>query len=238
MFEDSTFESAGRIRTRSRAWVMAALVLNSSILLALILVPLIYPEALPQQAIAFLMAVPPPPPSVPPVTAHPAARNSSTFSAAREDRFTVPRQIPNTIAAIRDAGPEPSGPIGGMDSESGIPGGVGDPFGHEPAPTVTHPAAAGPMRISSGVASSTVIYKVVPVYPAIAQEARISGTVVLAATISRAGTIENLHVVSGPPVLQRAALDAVEKWRYRPYLLNGEPVAVETTVNVVFNLQR
>ena len=61
---------------------------------------------------------------------------------------------------------------------------------------------------------------------------------VLAATISKQGTIENLRVVSGPAMLQQAALDAVKTWRYRPYLLNGDPVAVETTVNVVFNLQR
>ena len=62
------------------------------------------------------------------------------------------------------------------------------------------------------------------------------GIVVLSATISRSGTIENLHVLSGPPLLTSAAEEAVRTWRYRPYLLNGEPVEVETTVNVVFNL--
>lgn len=238
MFEDSTFESTGRIRTRSRAWMIAALALNSSIVLALILVPLIYPEALPQQAIAFLMAVPPPPTSVPPATPHPATRTSSSSSPAVEDPFRAPRLIPTTIAMIRDPGPAPSGPIGSMDNGSGIPGGVGDPFEHGPARRVVQPAPAGPVRISSGVAASTVIYKVVPVYPAIAKAAGVSGTVVLAATISKSGIIENLRVVSGPPMLQQAALDAVERWRYRPFLLNREPVAVETTVNVVFNLER
>jgi len=58
----------------------------------------------------------------------------------------------------------------------------------------------------------------------------------LQATISKSGTIENLHVVSGPPMLQQAAMDAVRSWRYKPYLLNGDPVEVETQVNVVFNL--
>ena len=75
-----------------------------------------------------------------------------------------------------------------------------------------------------------------PQYPAIAKAARIQGTVVLQATISKAGAITNLRVVSGPPMLQQAALDAVRSWRYKPYLLNGDPVEVETTVNVVFNL--
>ena len=70
----------------------------------------------------------------------------------------------------------------------------------------------------------------------IARQARIQGTVVLQATIGKGGEIENLRVVSGPPMLQQAALDAVRSWRYRPFYLNGEPVAVETTVNVIFSL--
>jgi periplasmic protein TonB len=75
-----------------------------------------------------------------------------------------------------------------------------------------------------------------PVYPPIAKAARISGTVVLSATISKAGTIEGLKVMSGPPMLQNSALEAVRNWRYKPYILNGEPVEVETQINVVFNL--
>jgi protein TonB len=82
-----------------------------------------------------------------------------------------------------------------------------------------------------------LVDKRMPVYPAIAKETGTQGTVVLQATISRNGTIENLRVVSGPEMLQQAALDAVQQWRYRPYLLSGEPVEVETTVNVVFKLQ-
>jgi protein TonB len=75
-----------------------------------------------------------------------------------------------------------------------------------------------------------------PQYPAIAKAARIQGTVVLQATISKSGTIENLRVLSGPPMLQQSAMEAVKTWRYRPYLLNGEPVEVETQVNVIFTL--
>jgi protein TonB len=82
-----------------------------------------------------------------------------------------------------------------------------------------------------------LVNKVLPQYPAIARAVRLGGTVVLAATISRNGTIENLHVVGGPQMLQQAAIDAVKQWRYRPYLLNGEPVEVETTVNVQFTMQ-
>jgi protein TonB len=78
----------------------------------------------------------------------------------------------------------------------------------------------------------------VPAYPAIAKAAGVSGTVTLAATISRAGTIENLRITSGPAMLRQAALEAVQAWRYQPYLLDGQPVEVETTVNVIFTLER
>jgi protein TonB len=237
MFEDSTFESTGRIRTRSRAWMIAALALNSSIVLALILVPLIYPEALPRQAMAFLIAVPPPPAATPPVTPHPVARTSLGSSAAVEDRFTAPSRIPINIAMIRDSGPAPSGPIGNLDAGT-VPGGIGDPFGHQPAPRVFHAAPAGPVHVTSELASGLLIRKVIPHYPELARTMHAEGTVSLTATIAKDGTIANLRVVSGPPVLQQAALDAVSQWRYRPYLLNGQPVDVETTVNVIFTLSR
>jgi periplasmic protein TonB len=90
--------------------------------------------------------------------------------------------------------------------------------------------------ISSGVMEGRKVSGTEPRYPAIAIATRMQGTVVLSATISRTGAIENLRVVSGPPMLAAAAVDAVRTWRYRPYLLNGEPVEVETTVNVIFNL--
>jgi protein TonB len=83
-----------------------------------------------------------------------------------------------------------------------------------------------------------ILQKTLPIYPPIAKAAGVSGTVVLAATISKAGTIENLRVVSGQPILQRAALDAVETWRYKPYLLDGQPVEVETSISVIFTMQR
>jgi protein TonB len=97
-------------------------------------------------------------------------------------------------------------------------------------------AAPRVMNISAGVAGGLLIQKTAPVYPQIAKEARVSGTVVIQATISKAGLIENLHVVNGPTMLRQPALDAVKTWRYRPYMLDGEPVEVETTVSVTFTL--
>jgi protein TonB len=112
---------------------------------------------------------------------------------------------------------------------------MGNLFGADNGPKVKA-AAVKKLTISSGVMQGMLLQKTTPVYPPIAKAARVSGTVVLQATISKTGAIENLHVLSGPAMLQQAALDAVKSWRYRPYLLNNEPVEVETTVNVIFTL--
>jgi periplasmic protein TonB len=90
--------------------------------------------------------------------------------------------------------------------------------------------------ISSGVAQSLLIQKVNPVYPPEAKAAKVSGTVVLRIEIDTTGTVQNPQVVSGNSMLQQSSLDAVKQWRYRPYTLNGQPVYVETTVNVVYSL--
>lgn len=235
MFEDATFESTGRIRTRSRRWMIATFVLNGSVLAVLILIPLIYPEALPQRFMISLISAPPPPPAPAPPRTEPVR----AFHGAREYTdlgLTVPRRIPNLIPG--DNGPEglPSDqPISMDQGGPSIPG--GDPFRHDTEPIVRlAPKPAGPTPISKGVAEGLLIQKVLPVYPPIARAARVEGVVVLAAVISKYGAIENLHVVSGHPMLEQAAIDAVQRWRYRPYMLNGDPVAVETTINVVFSL--
>jgi peptidyl-prolyl cis-trans isomerase A (cyclophilin A) len=94
------------------------------------------------------------------------------------------------------------------------------------------------VSISAGIAAGMIVFKQTPIYPVDAKKAGISGTVVLGAIIGTDGTVKELHVVSGPEQLQQAALDAVRQWRYRPYLLNGEPVEVRTTINIIFTLAR
>jgi len=125
--------------------------------------------------------------------------------------------------------------VAGMEGLGG--GGVPGAFSsmESSAPKVKA-AAPEKINISGGVATGMLIQKTLPVYPPIAKAARVQGTVVLQATISKTGTITDLRVISGPAMLQGSALDAVRTWRYRPYLLNGEPVEVETTVNVIFTL--
>ena len=94
----------------------------------------------------------------------------------------------------------------------------------------------GPLRVSGGLAAGRLLVPIQPVYPAIAREAHIQGTVVVEAIISTSGRIENTHVVSGPPLLVQAALNAIQQARYRPFLLNNQPIEVETTIRVVFTL--
>jgi protein TonB len=125
--------------------------------------------------------------------------------------------------------------VAGSDFGGSAGGVMGSIFGNDNAPKVK---AAPPKKIniSGGVMQGMVLLKTTPIYPPIAKAARVQGTVVLQATISKTGAIENLKVVSGPAMLQQAALEAVRTWRYKPYLLNNEPVEVETTVNVIFTL--
>jgi protein TonB len=153
------------------------------------------------------------------------------------NQLTAPTKIPHNITMVTEKeAPASNFGVAGMEGMGGGANGVmGSMFGSGNAPKV-QAAAPKKVNISAGVAVGMLLQKTSPIYPPIAKAARVSGTVVLQATISKQGTIENLHVVSGPAMLQQSALDAVKQWRYRPYLLNNDPVEVETTVNVIFTL--
>jgi protein TonB len=107
----------------------------------------------------------------------------------------------------------------------------------EPRPDPPKPPAA-PIVVSKGVQEAMILVKTIPVYPAIAMKARIEGVVHLTALISREGTVTQLKVISGHPILIPAAIDAVRQWRYRPTLLSGVPTEVVTQVDVRFTLTR
>lgn len=237
MFEDSTFESTGRIRTRSRRWMIAAFAFNGSILLVMVLLPLVYPDAIPRVAVSHLIAVPtvvsePPRPVV-------QRQNLREITPITTTFFSAPAPAPR-LDDLREpiAGPPADNTIAMGDGGAGIPGGGDSLFHSGSGPRVVQQAIApkGPTPVSSGVMYGHLLYKATPVYPAIARAARVEGTVVLQAIISKSGTIENLRVISGPAMLQAAAIDAVKQWRYQPYELDGQPVEVETTVNVVFTM--
>lgn len=236
MFEDATFESMGTIHTRSRNWMVATFGLNASVLVALIAIPLLHPSMLPQMVNSILMEAPAPVEETKPVVRQAPATVSP--SEMNEGRIQAPRLIPRDpwIPTSR----EPSLPRDVMSlGDSGrvtLPGMGCDPLGCGSGRTIVREAVQPKPHISSGVMEGMLIYKVLPVYPQMARAMRVAGRVELQASISRSGTIENLRAVGGPAMLQAAALDAVRQWRYRPYLLNGDPVEVETTINVDFKL--
>ena len=237
MFEDSTFESTGRIKTRSRRWMLAAFTLNGSILFALVLVPLIYPDALPSHFIPTLLVAPAQPETTPPPVSVRAAAPHD-FSELMGRQLIVPTIIP--IGVKMPNGPEPpfASNIGSEISIGTTEGDGLNPFGARTPVTVVHTPATSSIRLPSKFVEGNLIFKTIPQYPVIAKTVGQQGTVVLQAVISKSGAIEKLQVVSGPPMLQQAAIDAVKTWRYRPYLLNDQPVEVETTVNVIFKLER
>ena len=236
MFEDALLESSHRVRTSSKYWSMIAMLINCGALIALILWPLFHPQALSPQIMSSLLVAPAAPL---PVQATPAVK-VKLRSRSLADEIQLPNRIPTATRMVTDSAamqPETSAMVGPM-MDNGIHTGSLSSLmeGMNTTRNVVQAAPARRPNVSSGVMAGNLIEKIVPLYPAIARTAHIQGTVVLQATIGKGGSIENLRVISGHPMLQQAAMDAVRSWRYKPFLLNGEPVEVETTVNVVFNL--
>jgi protein TonB len=238
MFEDALIESSHCIRSRSGYWSLPALLVNCAALCALIVWPLLHPEALPRQVIAALLIAPPALPTPAPVS--PAkTQGRSTSLVTLVNAFQAPSRISQIIERLGQAAmPDTPTGIGSLNNVAGMkPGdgldGILNGTGHAAVVKAEPPAK---VKVSSGVMAGRLMQKVMPQYPAMAKATHTQGTVVLLAFIARNGAIENLRVLSGPPMLQRAAIDAVRLWRYEPYQLNGQPVEVETTINVVFNL--
>lgn len=238
MFEDSLIESGGRLKTNRGRTAAISFGLQAILVGILVLIPLLITEALPkQQLTTFLVAPPPPPPPPPPAAPVHIVRQVQTDIV--NNQLRTPTRIPQKVQMIKeDAAPPMQGVMGGV--AGGIPGGsAGGVIGGIISSTnVVAPKVEAPQRIrvSSGVSTGNLIRKVTPQYPNIARTAHIAGSVILEAEISKEGDVVNLHVIGGPPLLRQAAIDAVKQWKYRPYLLNGEPVVVDTQVTVIFSL--
>ena len=205
----------------------------------LLLIPIVWIQGPPRvRLIDSLLAPPPPPPApAPRVGAEPRQPTSTNM---RGSHVLQPPTIPTSIAILNE--PEvPTAPdIGSIGVEGGtgqrgrgIPGSIGNNI--EVAPPPPTPPPQRPIRVSHW-AEGNLVYRVQPVYPPLARQARIQGKVELRAIVSRSGAVEQLTVVSGHPMLVRAALDAVRQWRYRPYILNDEPIEIDTEITVNFVL--
>ena len=219
-----------------KSWsLLVSVALQSLLIGVLVLIPLIYTEALPKATLSTLLVAPPPPP--PPPMSQVKVKQVKMAQVFKTHETVAPTVIPKKIEVEKDQAPD----VAPNTQDTGIPGGTGDVLGGiagngpvMPPP----PKPEAPKRITLGgqVEAAKLINKVPPQYPEVAQSAHVTGTVVLHAVISKGGDIEQLELVSGPPLLAKAAMDAVTQWRYRPTVLNGQPVEVDTTINVVFSL--
>jgi periplasmic protein TonB len=223
-----------------RGWTTLASFSMQTIGLSLLLaISLIWVERPPQ--VHWLQPVTSPSGQTPRATPQIArGHRADTAIAKPRVEFTQPPSIPDRIAEVNDVSQSvdsassvpdlPTGFRSAVGPGNGVPGGLGDMVVVPPRPAATKPL------LVSHWAEGNLVYRVQPNYPAIARQARVQGSVELRAVISKTGTIENLIVVSGHPMLSAAALAAVRQWRYRPYLLNNEAVEVETEITVNFLL--
>jgi protein TonB len=244
MFDELVDSSPVGKKTNKPWTIFLSTLLQVGLLSILILLPLIYTEALPKAMLTtLLVAPPPPPPPPPPPAATPVKVVKPAARLIQAGKLMAPRAIPKEVAIIKEQElpPEvsPGSAIGGV--PGGVPGGqAGGVLGGIIGGTgsMPPPPREAPKRIRVGgqVQAAQLVNKVQPLYPALAKQARIQGTVRLQAVIAKNGSVEELQVLSGHPLLVQAALDAVKQWRYRPTLLNGEPVEVVTTIDVVFTL--
>jgi periplasmic protein TonB len=179
----------------------------------------------------------PPVIKVVPVQARAASAAPAVSMPAQSAALVAPMSVPPKIQMGPDSGPPRDFSKVGSGMVGDGPGGV--PFVGAAGPavvTVAAPHSEKPMRISAGVTVGLLMAPIRPVYPQIAKVAGIQGAVVVEAIISKAGRIESLNVVSGPEMLRRAAIEAIEAARYQPYRLNGEPTEVQTTITVNFKI--
>ena len=247
MFADSVLDF-GVQRKRKFFATTTSFVFNCLAIGLMLLIPLAFTEELPKaQLLTFLVAPPPPPPPPPPAAAVQKIVHQIQTDVLSSGQLRTPSRIPQKVQMIKEEeAPPPMPTTGGV--VGGVPGGIpGGQLGGVIGGIVnsTSNLAAVPkfvpvtpqrVRISQGVTKGLLVHRVEPSYPTLAKSARVQGEVILTAVISTNGEIENLQLVSGHPMLVPAALAAVKQWRYKPYLLNGQPVEVETTITVIFAL--
>ena len=245
MFEDLVESSPVPKKTNKPWTIVVSTLLQVTLLGVLILIPLIYTEALPKTMLTtLLVAPPPPPPPPPPPAATPVKVVKPVARLMQAGKLMAPRAIPKEVNIIKEQEMPPDmgavGVVGGV--PGGVPGGqaggvlggiIGGVGSNLPPPPKEAPKR---IRVGGQVQTAKLVNKVTPVYPPLAKQARIQGTVRLQAVIAKDGSVVELQVLSGHPLLVQAALDAVRQWRYHPTLLNGEPVEVVTTVDVIFTL--
>lgn len=248
MFEQSLIEEKNK--TQKASSILVSFLVQVALICVLVVIPLIYFEAIPMASLSTGLVAPPPPPPPPPPPA-PAVKVVKTPPRQIQNNvLTAPKTIPKDIAIIKEEElpPVSAGVQGGV--PGGVPGGVGGgvltgvlgaiPSAPPPPPKKEEPKPQTPQRIRVGgnVQAAKLVRQPKPMYPPLAKQARISGTVKFTAVIGKDGSIQNLQLVSGHPLLVQAAQDAVKQWVYQPTTLNGEAVEVITQIDVNFTLSQ
>jgi protein TonB len=237
MFDELVESSAVRKKTNTGWAVILSTFVQVCVLVVLILIPLIYTQALPKAMLTTLLIAPPPPPPPPPPPAEVPKVIKPVARLIQQGKLMQPRAIPKEVAVFKEADLPPEAPVnaggvlGGVDQ--GLLGGLGaGPAIAAPPP----PPKQTRIKLGGQVVAAKLLAQPQPVYPPLARQARIQGNVVLHAIIDKDGRVGELQVISGHPLLVQSALEAVKNWRYQPTQLNSEPVEVDTTITVSFVL--
>lgn len=250
MFEQTFVDGVGKT---NKSWTVMVSFFGQILLIGVaVIIPMIYFDALPKnQLTSFLVAPPPPPPPPPPPTQTQVVKVIKVIPRQFDaGRLMQPKAVPKDVAVIREEELPPSasaGVVGGI--SGGIGGGalggvLGGVIGSiaaaapPPPPKDVKPVTPQRIRVGGNVQQAKLVRQPKPVYPPLAKQARIQGVVRLNAIISKDGTIQNLTVLSGHPLLVPSAMEAVKQWIYAPTLLNGEPVEVVTQIDVNFTLSQ
>ena len=258
IFKDlpATFPEKDRYKRPS---LISSVIFHVVLIVVLILIPLLLPETISQRGLLItLVAPPPPPPAAPPPPAPVAAAVTPKAIKPRiqpvaPNALVMPTVIPKDVAKIIEqpvvspiigvVGGVPGGVAGGilgniLSANSNAAGLAAPPPPPPPPPPTPPPpkvvAPAEPVRVGGDVREPRVVRLVPPVYPPLASRARVTGTVILEATLTEDGTVDQIRVISGHPLLIDAAINCVKQWRYEPTLLNGVPVRVVLTAKVNF----
>jgi protein TonB len=231
-------ESIPRPSDKRKKWAVITSIASQAVcLLTLIVIPLVYTQALPKTIFKSTLVFPKEPAAEPPTPTAPPSGEPHSVRLLRNGVLNAPPRIPPSVNVFPEAELPPE--------TVGAPG-TGDApmvnlfnLGAAAAVAVNRPAEPVTTRrvqLGGNVEDARLISRIQPVYPALAMQSRIQGDVILHAIIGKEGDVSELQVISGHPFLVKAALDAVRQWRYRPTLLNGLPVEVETTITVSFVL--
>lgn len=245
MFEDMLIDD--KIKTKRGRATFLSFLLQAALVTVIVMIPLLFTQALPVKMLTTTLVAPPPPPPPPPPAGAPSTARRVEPKTPVKSELEVPVKIPQKVAMVHEnlpqsdqmaAAPSTGGVVGGVPGgvEGGTVGGiVGGVLGGAGA-AVPKLATPNRVKVSSGVTQGLLTKQVKPEYPPLARSAHIEGAVVLQAVIGKDGKVKNVRVISGHPMLSQAAEKAVKEWEYKPYVLNGQPVEIDTNITVNFRL--